>query len=61
MYKLLVADDEKWIRQGLLEIIDWKALGIDEVWEAEDGGEALEKIQVFRPDILITDDSRRGW
>ncbi len=55
MYKLLIADDEKWIRQGLLEAIDWKAFGIDEVWEAEDGGEALQKIQRFHPDIVITD------
>ena len=55
MYKLLLADDEKWIRQGLLEIIDWKACGIDEVWEAEDGGEAQAKIRVVKPDLVITD------
>lgn len=55
MYKLLLADDEPWIRQGLREIIDWKACGIDEVWEAEDGGEALAKIPLCKPDIVIAD------
>ncbi|TCL75119.1 YesN/AraC family two-component response regulator [Hydrogenispora ethanolica] len=55
MYKLLIADDEPWIRQGLLQIIDWRGCGIDEVWEAEDGGEALAKSLAFQPDIIITD------
>lgn len=55
MFKLLLADDEKWIRQGLMEIIDWKSCGIGELREAADGGEALAEIREFHPDIVITD------
>ncbi len=55
MFKLLIADDERWIRQGLLQLIDWQRCGIDEVWEAEDGGAALQKSLLLRPDIVIAD------
>ena len=55
MYKLLIADDEQWIRQGLCEVIDWKAYSISQVWEAEDGGNALDIVRKILPDIIITD------
>ncbi|MBZ4646881.1 MAG: two-component system, response regulator YesN [Petroclostridium sp.] len=55
MYKLLIVDDEQWIRQGLREVIDWEMYGISEVWEAEDGGCALDIIRKNQPDIVITD------
>lgn len=55
MYKLLIADDEHWIRMGLKDAIDWKSCGVSEVWEAEDGGDALEKIQQVEPDVVIAD------
>ncbi|RCW42238.1 response regulator transcription factor [Paenibacillus prosopidis] len=55
MYKLLVVDDEKWVRQGLSLTIDWMAEGIELIGEAEDGEEALQRIQTDSPDIIITD------
>lgn len=55
MYRLLIVDDEKWIRQGIRETIDWKSMGIGEVREAEDGGEALAEIERREPDVVITD------
>ena len=55
MYKLLIADDEQWIRQGLREIINWGSCNIHEVWEAADGEDALYKVREFKPDIVIAD------
>lgn len=55
MYKLLVVDDEKWVRQGLSLTIDWMAEGIELIGEAEDGEEALQRIETDSPDIIITD------
>ena len=53
--KLLIADDEIQIREGLTEGIDWKKLGIDEVFSAENGLDALELCREKKPEILITD------
>ena len=47
MVKLLIADDESFTRQGILETIPWKALNISEVREAYDGQNALEIIKDF--------------
>lgn len=54
-YKLLIVEDEVMIRQGLICAVDWKALGITEIQEASNGAEGMEKVQSFRPDIVITD------
>jgi two-component system response regulator YesN len=55
MLKILVVDDEKLIRKGLVKTIG--ALGEEYlvVGEAADGMEALAVIEKERPDIVITD------
>lgn len=55
MYKLLVADDEKWVRRGLKTSIDWPKFNIGEILEARDGEEALEIVKKSMPEIIITD------
>ena len=35
--KLLIVDDEKLTRDGLMSNIDWKSLGIDAIAQADDG------------------------
>lgn len=55
MYKLLIADDEKQIRDGLAELLDWEQYGIDECLLASNGVEALEIAVEKKPSILITD------
>ena len=55
MVKLLIADDESFTRQGILETMPWEALNISEIWEAYDGQNALEILKEFEPDILLTD------
>ena len=53
--RLLIAEDELWLRKRLVSTIDWPSYGISEVYEAEDGGEALEIALKEKPDIVITD------
>jgi len=53
--KLLIADDEKTIRAGLIKIIkDHYTLPL-EILEAKNGEEAWKVLQEEHPDILITD------
>ena len=53
--RLLIAEDELWLRKRLVSTIDWSSYGISNVYEAEDGGEALEIALKEKPDIVITD------
>lgn len=55
MYSLLIADDEKWIKQRLAETIDWRQLNIQQVFTASNGGEALAVLTEYRPDIILSD------
>jgi len=55
MYKVVIADDEQMIREGLRLLIDWKSLNLVLAGEAEDGLSALELIERHRPHILVTD------
>lgn len=55
MYSLLVVDDEKIIRTGIINEIKTSFSLIDDIWEAEDGDQALEIVAKERPDIIITD------
>lgn len=55
MIKLLIVDDEKTTREGLLECVPWKVLGVDNVAAAEDGEAALELSGQMQPDIVLTD------
>lgn len=55
MYRVLVADDERVIREGISEMIDWSSLGLELVGTAEDGRIACEQINKLHPNIVITD------
>ena len=59
-YKLLVADDEYWVREKLRHIIDWPRYDIEFLEPACDGTEVLECIARDCPDILITDINMPG-
>lgn len=52
---LLIVDDEKSIRNGLKNGIDWDSYGIEVIQTAKDGEEAFHIIQEYQPDIVITD------
>lgn len=55
MYKVLLVDDEMFVRKGLTQLIDWNALGYAVTEEAENGEEALEIIDRTKPDLVVTD------
>ncbi len=54
-YNLLVVDDSPWIREGITASIDWAAVGVNIVGEAEEGYEALKVIAAESVDIVISD------
>lgn len=53
--KVLVADDEYWIRENMKTVIDWDALGLELLPMATDGEDALGKMEKSPADIVITD------
>lgn len=53
--KLLLVDDEVIIRTGLTRVIPWSELGIELLAPAVSAEEALERIPVEKPNILLTD------
>ena len=55
MYSILLADDEEEVRKGIIRKIDWENLGFQVVGDAENGEEALEKIEQLKPDVVMTD------
>ncbi|MCR5640283.1 MAG: response regulator [Lachnospiraceae bacterium] len=55
MYKIVVIDDEKLVRQGIVLEIDWNAVGGSVVGEAENGREGLEVIRRLQPDLIVCD------
>lgn len=59
-YKLLVADDEYWVREKLKHILDWPRYDIEFLEPACDGEEVLARPEQERPDILITDINMPG-
>jgi len=55
MYTILAVDDERWIRMGIVRMIDREANQIGEVYEAGTVREAIELYNRVRPDIVLTD------
>lgn len=55
MYRLLIVEDVKTVREAISRSIDWATLGIELAGTAENGTEALERIGEYKPDILLTD------
>ncbi len=55
MLRVLIVDDEQFVRVSLRALYDWEANGFEIVGTADNGLEALEQIEALRPDILITD------
>lgn len=55
MLKVIIADDEDIIREGLIDEVNWLELGLEIIGEAESGRQVLDIIQKCIPDIIITD------
>ena len=55
MLKLIIADDERIIRETISNLIDWNSLGIELIGSCSDGIEAYNMILDESPDIVMTD------
>lgn len=55
MHSILIADDEKYVRNDIIQSIHWPDYGFYVIGEAENGRQALELVQKLQPDVLITD------
>ena len=55
MLKMIIADDEILVREGLKNILPWEAYNIEVVGVAKNGIETLTLCEEMKPDILFTD------
>ncbi len=52
---VLIVDDEQIIRQGLKSTIDWTNNGFRICGESSTGEDAVEKIRMYQPDLVLLD------
>lgn len=55
MIRVVIVEDERILRKGLVLSIDWEALGCAVVGEGDNGRKGLEIILQEKPDVVITD------
>jgi len=55
MLKVMIVDDEFYFREALKISIPWNEIGLDICGEAKNGKDALEKVEILNPDIIIAD------
>lgn len=53
--RALIVDDEKHVREGIKILGDWQQNGIEEIYEAGNGEEAIQLIQKYNPEIIFSD------
>ncbi|MGN0294560.1 MAG: response regulator [Lachnospiraceae bacterium] len=53
--KLLIADDEIDVREGIRYLIDWEKLSFEICGEGKDGKQTLEQILKLQPDVVLMD------
>ena len=55
MLRVIIVDDEKITREGLIEFVNWNKLGYQVVGQASDGLEGLKLAQEVNPHLAICD------
>ena len=55
MFRVLIVDDEPFIRLGLKKMINWEDEGFSIIGEARNGIEALNILNIEKVDLVITD------
>lgn len=55
MKRVVIAEDEKLIRQGIKAMVERSEVPVEEIMECKNGEEALEYISLNQVDVLITD------
>ncbi|XID90587.1 response regulator [Paenibacillaceae bacterium WGS1546] len=55
MIKVLIVDDDRLVRKGLISAMPWSDFGMEVVGEASNGEKALEFMEAHPVDLLVTD------
>ena len=55
IWKVIIADDEPIIREGIRDAVDWPSIGMTVEAEAEDGAEALELALLHQAHVMLVD------
>jgi two-component system, response regulator YesN len=55
LYRVVIADDEDAIREGLLNVVDWNSLGFQVVADFRDGEECIDYVSRHPVDVILTD------
>lgn len=55
MYKLMITEDEEFIRKGIVRSIPWAELGFQVVYEARNGKDAIDHMEEAAPHVVLTD------
>ncbi|ANY71273.1 DNA-binding response regulator [Paenibacillus ihbetae] len=55
MIHVLIVDDDKLVRKGLMSFLPWESFGMRVVGEAANGEKALDFLKTNRVDLLMTD------
>ena len=53
LYRIILVDDEEEVRKSIIRKIDWQSVGFTVVGDAENGEDALEKIENLEPDVVL--------
>lgn len=55
LYRIMLVDDEEEVRKAMIRKMDWEQLGFTVAGDAENGEDALEKLEQLEPDVVMTD------
>lgn len=54
-YSIILVDDEEEVRKSIIRQIKWQETGFWVAGDAENGQDALEKLDSLQPDLVLTD------
>ena len=55
MYKVVVVEDEKLVREGIVHGTEWSRIDCMVAGAAGDGEEGIEAVHKYHPDVIVTD------
>lgn len=55
LYRIMLVDDEEEVRKSMIKTMKWEEAGFIVVGDAENGKDALDKIELYEPDVILTD------
>ena len=55
MWRVILVEDEVFVRESVKELIDWNSMGFEVAGEAGNGIEALQLIYELNPDLVLAD------